>query len=124
MNPLLYENIDKKKIILEDDYWFCIFDQFPVTGGHLLIIPKIKCENYFNLPEEYKIKLISFIDLVKDFMDYVYHPDGYNLGFNSGECAGQTVMQCHIHLIPRYINDMEDPRGGVRGVIPEKQKYN
>lgn len=124
MNPLLYNNIDKKDILIENNYWFCIFDRFPVSNGHILIIPKIECEYYFDLPIVYSNSLPNFLIKCKVLLDKKFSPDGYNIGVNNGEFAGQTVKQVHIHLIPRYKNDMPDPRGGVRGVIPEKQKYS
>ena len=66
---------------------------------------------------------MAVLDRVKELLDERYHPDGYNIGVNVGEAAGQTVMHLHIHVIPRYKGDVRDPRGGVRGVIPEKQGY-
>lgn len=100
-----------------------IRDAYPVSLGHTLIIPKRHVTTYFDLSEEEKLDLIRVIDAVKLELDVDFRPDGYNVGFNAGEVAGQTVMHCHVHVIPRYEGDMEDPRGGVRGVIPDKQKY-
>lgn len=100
-----------------------IRDKYPVSPGHTLIIPKRHVETYFDLSNEEKEDVMRLIDSLKEEMDMAIHPDGYNIGFNAGIHAGQTVMHCHIHVIPRYRGDMDDPRGGVRGVIPSKQSY-
>jgi diadenosine tetraphosphate (Ap4A) HIT family hydrolase len=63
------------------------------------------------------------LEISKNHIDQLFHPDGYNIGVNEGVYAGQTIMHCHVHLIPRYIGDVKNPKGGIRGVIPEKQKY-
>ena len=70
-----------------------------------------------------KVEIISVLEKLKRLLDDEYHPDGYNIGINCGKTAGQTVMHFHLHLMPRYEGDMADPRGGVRGVLPSKQKY-
>lgn len=100
-----------------------VFDKFPVNQGHVLIVPKRHVQTYFELTLEERMSMDSLLRLAKRHLDTRYKPDGYNVGLNCGEASGQTVMHCHMHLIPRYKGDMEDPRGGVRGVIPKKQKY-
>ena len=100
-----------------------IRDKYPVSPGHSLIIPKRHVETFFDLSAEEKADVIHLIDTLKEEMDRTIRPDGYNVGFNAGIHAGQTVMHCHVHVIPRYLGDMENPRGGVRGVIPSKQSY-
>lgn len=98
-------------------------DRYPVSPGHLLIVPRRHVATYFEATQEEQQALW---DLVKEAQAWLQHhraPDGYNIGINVGETAGQTVFHLHIHLIPRYQGDMEDPRGGVRHVIPEKAKY-
>ena len=108
---------------IESPICFAIYDKFPVSKGHLLIIPKRHFSNYF---EATKDELAGFNDMVFEAqrkLNSIYNPDGYNLGINCGEVAGQTVMHTHIHLIPRYKNDVSDPKGGIRVVIPAKQKY-
>ncbi len=98
-------------------------DKYPVTAGHLLIIPlRHEADFFATTPDE----LAAIWDLVteaRELLDGRYHPDGYNLGINVGEAAGQTIAHAHLHLIPRYRGDMDNPRGGVRGVIPGKQQY-
>ena len=109
--------------ILESDFSIAFYDRFPVSNGHILIIPKEHYETYFDLPLEVRNDMLSLLDQMKLKLDEKYKPSGYNIGINSGASAGQTVFHCHIHLIPRYDGDMDDPRGGVRGVKPDKQKY-
>ncbi len=102
---------------------FAIQDKFPVTRGHILIIPYEHTESWFTAREEVRLDMIRAVQLLKERVDAEYHPQGYNLGVNCGKVAGQTIMHLHLHLIPRYTDDMIDPTGGVRGVIPSKQKY-
>ena len=115
--------INKDRIVYQDDTWIAIYDNYPVSEGHVLLIPKRHVETFFNLNMIEFGSLGVTIGIIKMILDKKFHPDGYNIGANCGEVAGQTVMHCHIHIIPRYKGDMENPRGGVRGVIPEKQKY-
>lgn len=102
---------------------YVIKDQFPVSNGHILIIPHEHTENWFTAKEEVRSDIMKALYLVKEQLDLEYRPQGYNIGANCGEVAGQSVMHLHLHLIPRYQGDMENPKGGVRGVIPSKQKY-
>ena len=97
--------------------------KYPVTKGHTLIIPNRHVSSYFDLTDEEKEDLFNLLEEVKAHLDEQYRPDGYNIGINDGVVAGQTIMHVHIHLIPRYAGDMENPRGGVRGVIPRKRVY-
>lgn len=112
---------DKK--VGETEHFFLIFDGFAVSPGHILIISKTLREDYFELSSEEKTNLCQAISLAKELIELVYAPDGYNIGMNCGEAAGQTVFHFHCHVIPRYLGDMDDPRGGVRHVIPSKGKY-
>jgi len=89
----------------------------------MLVIPFRHVPDYFSLTEEEKNAIWELVEEVKNFLDRRFKPDGYNIGINIGKAAGQTIMHVHVHVIPRYWGDCEDPRGGVRGVIPEKQKY-
>lgn len=119
----LKETIDKDRIIYEDSDWLAVLDNYPVSEGHTLLIPKRHCETFFDLSDVENQYFIATLNVVKGILDGRYNPDGYNIGMNCGEAAGQTVMHCHIHIIPRYKGDCENPRGGVRGVIPSKQSY-
>jgi len=113
----------ERELIVESATAYAIYDKFPVNDGHALIIPKKHCEDYFDLTFKEQAACIFMLNKVKEIVSAKFSPDGFNIGINIGEKAGQTVHHVHIHLIPRYNGDIEDPRGGVRGVIPNKQKY-
>ena len=115
--------LEKKERLLENEVGFVIYDGFPVSKGHCLIVPHRVYSDYFESTNEEVIGLQKLVLETKKLLDEKFHPDGFNVGINSGETGGQTVPHVHIHLIPRYKGDMENPRGGVRGVIPSKQKY-
>jgi diadenosine tetraphosphate (Ap4A) HIT family hydrolase len=113
----------ESELIVESATAYAIYDKFPVNEGHALIIPKRHCANYFELSFKEQAACIFMLNKVKEIVSDKFNPDGFNIGINVGEKAGQTVHHVHIHLIPRYNGDVEDPRGGVRGVISDKQKY-
>ena len=112
-----------KDRIFENTVGFVIYDKFPVNKGHCLIIPKREYADYFDSTKEEIEGLNKLLFQTKDFIKKKYNPDGFNVGINSGKQAGQTVFHMHIHLIPRYKNDVDNPRGGVRNVIPGKGDY-
>lgn len=113
----------QREIIAASSTAFAIFDKFPVNEGHALIIPRRHCAAYFELREEEQAACWLLVNKVKTLLEQQFHPDGFTVGINVGTAAGQTVPHVHIHLIPRYTGDVTEPRGGVRGVIPEKQQY-
>lgn len=115
--------LERKERLLENEVGFVIYDGFPVSKGHCLIVPHRVYSDYFESTNEEVIGLQKLVLETKKLLDKKFQPDGFNVGINSGETGGQTVPHVHIHLIPRYKGDMENPRGGVRGVIPSKQKY-
>ena len=102
---------------------FAIYDKYPVSPGHTLIIPKRHVANYFDLNLKEQTACLLLLNAAKQTLDKAFNPDGYNIGVNVAEAAGQTVGHVHIHLIPRYKGDVEKPAGGVRGVVPGKQGY-
>ena len=115
--------INSDRIVYQDSTWIAIYDNYPVSKGHVLLIPKRQCTSYFDL-NFIELESVSVtIGIIKKLLDKKFNPDGYNIGMNCGEAAGQTVMHCHIHIIPRYNGDCENPRGGVRGVIPSRMSY-
>jgi len=110
---------DREKLF-EDNLSYAIYDKIPVNRGHILIIPKRQFYSYFSaLPEE-KQSLWEMIEKAKLFLDREFKPDGYNIGINEGEVAGQINPILEIHIIPRYKNDTRNPKGGIRRVIPDK----
>ena len=124
MNDCVFCNLDESRIEIENDLALSFKDIYPVTNGHTLVIPKRKVQSFFDLTEEETAAMFELLHLQKeDLKNKDSSITGFNIGINDGEDAGQTIMHCHIHLIPRRSGDMEDPRGGVRGVIPEKQSY-
>jgi len=98
-------------------------DLYPVSVGHTLVIPVEHLATYWGAPAATQLALWAAVARVKAELDFGYAPDGYNVGFNAGTAAGQTVQHLHIHVIPRYFGDVDDPRGGVRGCIPARQRY-
>ena len=108
---------------MSSDLCFAVYDKFPVSVGHVLVIPKRHVRDYFELDIKEVSSLWGMVIQVKTIIDSKYNPQGYNIGFNVGESAGQTINHVHIHVIPRYKGDMDDPAGGVRHVIPGRGKY-
>lgn len=115
--------VKKEKVIFDNKLAFTIYDGFPVNKGHMLIMPKRHVESFFELTSDEKLAIDELVTRTKAFLDENFKPDAYNLGINEGVYAGQSILHCHLHVIPRYIGDVSNPRGGVRGVIPAKQNY-
>ncbi len=120
----LFCSIPKGRIISENQLAYAIRDGFPVTEGHTLVIPKRHAEDYFSLTQD---ELLACDSLLRKLRDDIQQGDstveGFNVGVNAGAVAGQTIFHCHIHLIPRREGDVENPRGGVRHLIPGKGDY-
>lgn len=104
--------------IASNELAFAIRDAHPVTDGHTLVVPKRLVVDFFETTDAERLALFALVDEVKRALDESHHPNGYNVGFNAGVAAGQTVFHLHLHVIPRYRGDVEDPRGGIRHVIP------
>ena len=124
MIDCLFCKIEKSKIVSENDLFIVVRDNYPVTELHTLIISKRHAASYFELEDSEKISLIKTLDKQKNLLlqnDSTIK--GFNIGINDGVEAGQTIMHFHAHLIPRRTGDVQNPRGGIRGVIPEKQNY-
>lgn len=113
----------KVKIVSESATVIAFLDGYPVSEGHTLIIPKRHVANYFDLTTHEQRALWLMVNRCKKILTEKFNPDGFNVGINVNEAAGQSIFHVHIHLIPRYKGDVSNPKGGVRGVIPDKQKY-
>ena len=113
----------EREIIASTSLSIAFFDSFPVSPGHALIVPRRHVASFFDLTDDEKQDILKLAGQVKTIIDNEYHPDGYNIGINVGEAAGQSIFHVHMHIIPRYKGDVPNPRGGVRGVIPSKQNY-
>ena len=122
LSPFLIED-ETRELIVETATVFSFYDKFPVSKGHALIVPKRLVSNYFDLTLKEQTACWIVVNKVKVLLQENYNPDGYNIGININEDAGQTISHCHIHIIPRYKDDVENPRGGIRGVIPNKKEY-
>lgn len=116
-------SLPPERIIDSSDAGVVIRDGFPVSNGHTLIIPLRHVGSFFDLTAVERDDLLQLLTSAKAVLDAELHPSAYNIGINDGAAAGQTVPHLHIHLIPRYHGDSEDPRGGVRWVIPERADY-
>ena len=123
-NPCIFCKIDKKNVIFENDYAYASYDSYPVSKFHSLIIPKRHISDFFELKEN---ELVSCYQIIHKIKTTIEKKDksvkGFNIGTNAGLISGQTIMHCHIHVIPRRKGDVDNPQGGVRGVIPLKQHY-
>ena len=123
-NPCLFCNIKESGCAHENSLAYASYDSYPVSEYHCLIIPKRHIKDYFDLSNE---ELVACNDLIKIIKKEIKDKDpsvkGFNLGTNIGKVSGQSILHCHIHLIPRRDGDVENPQGGVRSVIPFKQHY-
>jgi diadenosine tetraphosphate (Ap4A) HIT family hydrolase len=116
-------NLPPERILARNEYGGVLRDLYPVSPGHTLVIPWRHVGSFFDLRPEERAGLMALVERTKATLDEEMRPDAYNLGLNDGRAAGQTVPHCHLHLIPRYAGDQDDPRGGVRWVIPAKANY-
>ena len=123
-NPCLFCNTAESGFTFENELAYASYDTYPVSKLHCLIIPKRHIKDFFELTNE---ELVACNDLIKKVKDEVTKKDpnieGFNLGTNVGKVSGQSILHCHFHLIPRRPGDVENPQGGVRSVIPNKQHY-
>jgi superfamily II DNA or RNA helicase/diadenosine tetraphosphate (Ap4A) HIT family hydrolase len=119
----VFLDIPVSERIAANEHAFAFRDRDPVSPGHALIVTHRVIPDWFAATPEERLAVFALIDEVKAELDREHRPDGYNVGFNAGPVAGQTVMHLHVHVIPRYRGDMDDPRGGVRHVIPSKGNH-
>ena len=123
-NPCLFCDIKKSGCAYENELAYASYDSFPVTEHHCLIIPKRHIKDYFDLSND---ELVACNELIQIIKKEITKKDptvkGFNLGTNIGKVSGQSILHCHLHLIPRREGDVDNPQGGVRSVIPNKQHY-
>ena len=123
-NPCLFCNVKESEFAHENTLAYASYDSYPVSDFHCLIIPKRHIKDYFDLSKD---ELVACDELIKNVKDEIMFKDksvkGFNLGTNIGIISGQSILHCHFHLIPRRKGDVENPQGGVRSVIPNKQHY-
>ena len=112
-----------RDIVAENEHSFSILDAFSVSLGHALVIPKQHVSTIFDLKDIEYSACFDLVRVVKDILQNEYSTDAFNIGVNCNELAGQTIFHAHIHVIPRYAGDVEDPTGGVRNVIPGRGAY-
>jgi diadenosine tetraphosphate (Ap4A) HIT family hydrolase len=112
-----------KRVFFEDGLIRALWDGFPVSPGHALVAPRRHVAGWFDASPEEQAALMRGLDIARAEVLKQHAPDGFNVGINVGAAAGQTVFHLHVHLIPRYEGDVEDPRGGVRYVVPAKARY-
>jgi len=113
----------RREILAQNAHALAFFDSYPVSRGHALVVPRRHAVTLFELSDEEYAACFGLVLPLKDLLLARYAPDGFNVGANCGEAAGQSVWHAHIHVIPRYRGDVPNPRGGVRGVIPHKAGY-
>lgn len=112
------DKVANGEALLQNELAIAFFDSFPVSRGHVLIIPRRHAETFFDLTDDELVAMKHLAFEVKALLDEQFHPDGYNIGLNCREAGGQTVFHCHMHVIPRYKGDVPDPTGGVRTILP------
>jgi len=123
-NPCLFCNVNEREYTVDNQLAYVSYDTYPVSKLHCLIIPKRHIKDYFNLTDN---ELLACNNLINKMKDKIKSKDptveGFNLGTNIGKVSGQSIFHCHFHLIPRRKKDVDNPQGGVRSVIPNKQHY-
>ena len=115
--------LPRERLVFESELAFVIRDGYPVSPGHTLVIPRRHVASFFETTPDEQAALLKLLNLARIELSQQFAPAGFNVGINDGTAAGQTIAHLHIHLIPRYAGDRDDPRGGVRWVLPEKAAY-
>jgi diadenosine tetraphosphate (Ap4A) HIT family hydrolase len=121
----VFGSIEPGRVLAQDELFAVVRDKFPVTPGHTLIVPKRALQRLRELNPAERIRLLEWVVWVQDTIVRAAEPpvEDFNLGLNDGPAAGQTMLQFHLHVIPRRPGDVPDPRGGVRWVVPERAQY-
>ena len=119
----VFDDVPRASRLVEDDLVVALLDANPVSTGHSLIVPKRHVVSWFDAAADEVAAMTRLVRALKLVLDDRYRPDGYNVGFNDGAAAGQTVFHAHLHVIPRYGGDVPDPAGGIRHTIPGRGRY-
>lgn len=123
--PLCEYALNEASWLAESKEMFAIYDEYPVTENHVLIVTKAHIGDYLDLNYRQYVQLCNLMQSLTNMLIKKDHTiNGFNVGANCGRAAGQTIIHCHFHIIPRHYGDMEDPRGGIRGCIPDKRIYD
>ncbi len=112
-----------RRKIAETERSVAVADNYPVSDGHSLLIPKRHVSSLFGLSEEEALDLYRLLLNVRQVLQEQFRPDGFNVGVNEGKAAGQTIPHVHVHVIPRYVGDVQNPAGGIRNVLPSRVPY-
>ena len=124
-NPCIFCHPKKEQILTENNFAILKTDGYPVSEGHCVIIPKRHIKTQFELTNDENTAVHELLKLAKNIINEKgLNPDGYNIGSNNNTAAGQSIFHLHIHIIPRYTNDVENPIGGIRQVLPKTASYN
>jgi diadenosine tetraphosphate (Ap4A) HIT family hydrolase len=118
-----FTNPEQNTVIAETELAYARWDNFPVSKGHAEVVPKRHVESYFDLSDHEVLAMYGLVKQIKEIIDGLHRPDAFNIGVNDGKASGQSIHHCHIHLIPRYIGDVKNPRGGIRNILPRKEDY-
>jgi diadenosine tetraphosphate (Ap4A) HIT family hydrolase len=121
--PCPFCSLPPDRIVLSSANAIALRDAYPISPGHTLIVPRRHIGSFFEATAQERVELLALLDAAKLGLDEEFAPPAFNIGINDGSAAGQTVPHLHIHLIPRYVGDRTDPRGGVRWIIPDKADY-
>lgn len=123
LKPCPFCNIAPDRIIMTTARAMAITDSYPVSRGHCLIVPRKHVTSLFALGPAEQAELWALVSKVRDHLLEEFQPDAFTIGLNDGAAAGQTIGHAHVHVIPRWLGDVLDPRGGVRWIIPDKAVY-
>lgn len=122
--PCPFCEIDEQRVVTGNELAVAVCDRFPVNPGHTLVIPRRHVASWFEATPVEQAAIMALAEEIRAELEQQPEPPhGYNLGINIGEAAGQTVMHLHLHVIPRFHGDVDDPRGGVRHVVPMRGRY-
>jgi len=119
----IFCNLRDERIIYECNHTIAFIDTYPASPGHTLVVPKRHIPTYFDASEDEILAIGKAVQICKEFLDNEFNPDAYNIGINNGEAAGQSIKHLHVHIIPRYKGDVDDPKGGVRWILKNKANY-